>query len=112
MRKRRFRSGELRGAFKYHAGGKHGDFLQAAMPMGVNGGIKASRGDALVFSKQIVGEGVEIADAADHGRSRDEMIAVAEQGFQKNRVLCISFDEREAAMRIVRLCDAAGFAEI
>ena len=60
--------------------------------------------DALVFRQQVVGKLVEVADAADHGGGRDEMVAVGEQLVHQRYIFCIAFDQLVAGMGIVDFC--------
>ena len=45
-------------------------FLQAPVRGGADGGVEGRGGDPLVLGQQVVGELVEVADAADHRRRR------------------------------------------
>jgi hypothetical protein len=55
---------------------------------------------------------VEIGDAADHRRARDELIAVRRQLGQQLWVLCIALDEAVARVVVEASLDRAVLAEV
>ena len=69
--------------------------------MGGDGGVEGRGQDALVLGQQVVRELVEVADAADHRRGRDDLVAVGDELAHEPDVLGIAFDEPVARMVVV-----------
>ena len=77
--------------------------------------IAASKVDAedpLVLGEQVVGELVEVADAADHRRGSDDLVAVGGELAHERGVLGVALDEAVARMVVVGLRQAAVLAEV
>ena len=55
---------------------------------------------------------MEVADAADHRRGSDDLIAVRGQVAHEGFVLRVALDERVARVAIVALCRLAVLAEV
>ena len=77
-----------------------------------DGRVESGSGDALVLRQQVVGELVEVADAADHGRRRHEVIAAFQQLVQQLFVFRIALDEAVVGMFVVALLYPAVLAEV
>src|ERR1035437_10296048 len=61
-----FGSGILRSALEHHARRHHRYLLQLLVLMSIDRGIEGGGGDAFILRQPVVGELVEVADAADH----------------------------------------------
>ena len=61
--------------------------------MGVDGRVEDGGGQALVLGEQVVGELVEVADAADAGGAGDGLVGVAHQLGEQADVLGVALDE-------------------
>ena len=76
---------------------------RVAVPPSGDGRIERRGEDPLVLREQVVGELVEVADPADHRRSRHDLIAVRGELRQQRDVLGIALDEPVARVTVVRL---------
>ena len=68
-----------------------------------DGGIEDGRGHAFVFRQQIVGEFVEIADAADARRPGDDLIESASRS-SAGHVLGVALDEAIGGVARAKPC--------
>src|SRR5208283_5111957 len=102
----------LRRALEDHAGRHHRDLLQFVVFVGMEGGVEGGGGDALVFRQQVVGELMEIADAADHRGASDKVVAVGKKFLQQVNVLAVGFDEFITRMFVVGLLHPTVLAEV
>ncbi len=82
------------------------------MLVGADRGVEGGGADALVFGQQVVGKLVEVGDAADHRRARDQLIAVRGQLGQQLRVFRVALDELVAGVVVEAALDRAVFAEV
>jgi len=80
--------------------------------MSGDGGVERGRQDPLVLGEQVVGELVEVADAADHRRRRDDLIALGGEFAHEPDVLGITLHEPVARVAVVRLRQRPVLAEV
>ena len=80
--------------------------------VGLDRRIARGGDDALVGGEQIVGVGVEVRDAADHGGAGDQVVAVGEQPLQQVDVAGIPLDQTVARGTVVRLGNRPVFGEV
>ena len=74
--------------------------------------VEGGGADPLVFRQEVVGELVEIGDAADHRGARDQLVAVRGELGQKLRVLGVALDEVVARVAIEAALDRPVLAEV
>ena len=68
--------------------------------------------DPLVLGEQVVGELVEVADAADHRGRGHDLVAVRGELAQQRRVLGVALDEAVARVVVVALGEPPVLAEV
>ena len=102
----------LGGALEHHRGGQVGDLLQPALLVGRDGGVAGRRDDPLVGGQQVIGVGVEVGDTADHGRARDELVAVGQQPGHQADVPRVALHQLIPRMVVVGLPDFPVFGKV
>src|SRR6266550_677570 len=109
---RALRCGEDRGRLEDHAAGQHGDLPETAVAKRAHRCVEGGSADALVLGQQVVGELVEIRDAADHRGPGDDMVAVHRELGQEPGVLGVAVDQAVARIVVKRPRDRAVLAEV
>ena len=79
---------------------------------GGDGSVKGGGEDPLVLSQQLVGELVEVADPADHGGGRNDLVAVHCQLGQEGGVLGVALHQAVGGMAVVGPAHRAVLAEV
>ncbi len=95
-----------------HRARHHDDPLEVPVAVGRDGGIERRGQDPLVLGQQVVGELVEVADAADHRRRGDDLVAVGRERPQQPGVLRVALHEPVAGMVVVRTDERPVLAEV
>ena len=95
-----------------HRAADDDDPLEAPRLAGRDRRVERRGKDPLVLGDQVVGELVEVADAADHRRGRDDLVDIGRQLGHQRDVLGVALDEPVARMVVVRLGQAAVLAEV
>ena len=75
--------------------------------VGLDGGIAGGGDDPLVGGQQVIGVGMEVRDAADHGCTGNEVVAVDQEIRQEIDIPSITFDEAVPGMVVIRPADRA-----
>ena len=74
-------------------------FFSFAFAIGRQGRVERRRRDPFVLGKQVVGELVEVRNAADHRGPGDEVVAIGEQLLEQPGVLGVAANERYSGRR-------------
>ena len=88
-----------------HAARDDRDALQAAEAVRADRGVEGGGDDPLVFREQVVRELMEVRDAADHGRARDDVIALRRQLCEQLDVLGVTLDQPVARIGVKAALD-------
>src|SRR5262249_32394740 len=99
-------------ALEHHAAREHGDFAKTATAERANRGVECGGENTLIFGKQVIGEFVEGADAPDHGRARDDVVAFSGQLSHAANVLGVPLDEGVPWMVVIALAWRSVLAEV
>ena len=114
---------EDRGLLEHHRGTQHNDLLQPALGVavlvlscllleGVNGGVEGGSDDALVFCEEVIGKGMEVADAAYHRSASDDVVASLGEFLQQLRILRVSLMQLVVGVGIILPLNLAIFGEV
>jgi hypothetical protein len=68
--------------------------------------------DTLVLREQVVGELVEVGDAADHRRARHDVVAIRREPGQEGRVFRVAFDQVVPRLAVERPLDGSVLAVV
>ena len=75
-------------------------FCRCCLQVGLDGRVARRGDDPLVGGQQVIGVRMEVRDAPDHGRARDQVVASRQQSGEQLGVAGVALDQAVARIGV------------